>query len=264
MPQNQSHEIVVLKPKPEAQDVGLMVTRFFDAEAARYDSYNDSVPARRLYIASVNEIIAAELKRIPTLLKLLSIAAGTGKREVDIKEETGCDFEITCVDISRAMCKAARERGLKALQGSWENGAIEIEDHFDAILYLLAFGLLSNIEQRKSALNLASKALNKGGLLFLDVLNLDDRDEWGPQIKTLFAQESLAAAGYDLGDVFYRRVGEQEVSFTHYFTKTEMSDLLQAAGFDLVRVLNVGYGSSPGVVLDLTECGNMVFIARKR
>lgn len=264
MPQNQTHEIVVLKPKPEAQDVALMVTRFFDAEAARYDTYNDSVPARRLYIAKVNELIASKLKQSSTLRNLLSIAAGTGKREVDIKNETNKEFEITCVDISSAMCDAARERGLNAVQGSWETGSVELEAEFDAVLYLLAFGLLSTIEQRKAALNLANKALNKGGHLFIDVLNLDDLDEWGPRIKELFSQEALSTQGYDIGDVFYRRVGEHEVSFTHYFTKSEMSDLLQQAGFDVCSISNIGYGSYPGELLDRSNSGNMLFIARKR
>lgn len=264
MQQQNTHEIVILKPKPPASQICSMVKEFFEVESQYYDVYNEETPKRKLYIDGVNAIIARELEHHKPLTHVLSIAAGTGKREVDIRKLSNRYFEITCTDVSEAMCTAARQRGLNAFQGPWEAGCRLPDVLFDAAFYLLAFGLFSERAQRQQALDLASEALRKGALLFIDVLNLKDNHEWGPQIEKLFHDESLADEGYNLGDVFYRRTGKDEISFTHYFSDSEMKELLESAGFDLQSVLCIGYGQHTGQVLDSLDQGTLLFIARKQ
>jgi len=262
----ETHEIVVLKPKPSSEVIRQMVSDYFDQEASGYDQFNETIEKRRIYTQSIDEIVAADLKNRETVSHILSIGAGTGKRELRIRELSAQPFEITCTDISANMCEIMEKRGIKTWCGPWE--CLDIPDgqeyNFDAVMLLHCFGLIASSEDRLTALTKASKCLKKGGTLFVDVLNLDDRDEWGPEIKQTFEKHALCDNGYEMGDVVYRKVGGQAMSFCHYFDRMEMVELLKKAGLETERILNVGYAAEHGKVLDASDRGSLVFVAVNR
>jgi ubiquinone/menaquinone biosynthesis C-methylase UbiE len=261
----ETHEIVVLKPKPSSDKIREMVSNYFDQEAAGYDQFNETIEKRKLFTLSVDQIIAADLKQRPTS-RILSIGAGTGKRELRIRELSKLDFAITATDISANMCAIMAQRGIQTFCGAWE--CIEMPDEkqesFDAVFLLHCFGLIASAHDRLTALTKAQRCLRQGGALYVDVLNLDDRDEWGAEIRQVFAQHDLGQDGYQMGDVTYRRVDGEAISFCHYFDRKEMIQLLQKAGLEPTKIHNVGYAAEHGKILDTEDRGSMVFVGVKR
>jgi len=261
----ETHEIVVLKPKPSSEDIRHMVSSYFDQEAAGYDQFTDEIEKRRLFTESVDNIVAADLKGRPSIGQLLSIGAGTGKRERRIRDLSRHNFEISATDISAQMCSLMEGRGLTAVCGAWECLDLGKLPHsqFDAIFILHSFGLIASAKDRLEAVQKAATVLRKGGLLYVDVLNLDDLDEWGPRIMQSFEENRLLDSGYDPGDVIYRRLGGEALSYCHYFTRTEMEALFEQAGFTCESVVNVGYAANCGEILESHDRGSLVFVAAK-
>jgi len=261
----ETHEIVVIKPKPSPDRIRQMVSDYFNQEASGYDQFNETIEKRRLFTQSVDQIIAADLKERKSISRILSIGAGTGKRELRIRDLSGLDFTITATDISANMCEIMEQRGISTLCGPWE--CLDIppaEEHsFDAVFLLHCFGLIASAQDRLRALTKARQCLRHGGLLYVDVLNLDDRDEWGPEIRDTFAKHDLCQSGYEMGDVIYRKVGGQAISFCHYFDRDEMNELLKHSGLQPAKILNVGYAAEHGKILDTPDRGSMVFIGVK-
>jgi ubiquinone/menaquinone biosynthesis C-methylase UbiE len=261
----ETHEIVVLKPKPSSDKIREMVSNYFDQEASGYDQFNETIEKRKLFTLSVDQIIAADLKT-RSVSRILSIGAGTGKREQRIRELSKLDFAITATDISGNMCGIMEQRGIRTFCGAWEciDMPNEEKESFDAVFLLHCFGLIASSGDRLTALAKAQGCLKHGGVLYVDVLNLDDRDEWGPEIRQVFAQHDLCEGGYEMGDVIYRRVGAEAISFCHYFDRREMIQLLQEAGLETAKIYNVGYASEHGQILETEDRGSMVFVGVKR
>lgn len=248
----ETHEIVLLDKKPGDAEISAAVARHFEAEAAAYDALDAGSRKRSEYVDAVDRLVVAGLGSRAPLSSLLSIACGTGRREASIRAALGRRFEIVGVDGSASMCGLAETAGLATIRSPWLDADLGAR-RFDAALYLHSFGLAPSRAQRVRELRKIAALLRPGAPLYLDVLNVADRDEWGPEISALFAERRLDRRGYEPGDVFYRRIGGTTVSFFHYFGLEEISGLLTEAGFLPTRPAFVGYGKRPGQLVGPEE-----------
>jgi SAM-dependent methyltransferase len=238
-----THEIVVVKPKPPDAEIRSMIRSYFEAQADRYDASNDQSSSRREQVAQVNRIIANDLGKHSHLRELLAVGAGTGKREVEIRNLSGLGYRITGVDICSSMCRIARRRGLRTICAAWEQAEIRPTVPFDAITFVGWFGHVPCSEERRRALAKANGLLSEGSCLYVDVLDAHDPNHcWGPHALSSFVHNGLDQYGYDSGDVFYRRLGSEAVSFYHCFDEEELTGILEDTGFRVDRIWRVGLG----------------------
>lgn len=131
-------------------------------------------------------------------------------------------------------------------------------------MLLSAFGHVPSRNERFAFLMKAANHLKDGASLFLDVLNIEDKSEWGPTIDELFIRENLELHGFDRGDVLYRKIGEPEVCFYHYFSTGELTDLLHEAGFTVKNRWYIGYGEAYGEVKSSSSDGAIFIEATKQ
>lgn len=256
----ETHEIVVLKPKPKAEEILRLTAEYFDARGRDYDSFEAATPKRDLFTESVDRIIGESFATNPRISTVLSVACGTGRRELDIQRYAQRDLDFTGVEISAEMAELSRSRGFTVVEGSWPD--VELPSHnYDSALVLSAFGHVPTQKMRIKFLQVIAAALSPNAPLFFDVLNLNDQNEWGPRIKSLFHSDSLAESGFDIGDVLYRKIGEPEVCFYHYFTAEEIQSLLSLSGFELTKLWCIGYGDNFGEVM---ESGNGAFLVQAK
>jgi ubiquinone/menaquinone biosynthesis C-methylase UbiE len=259
-----THEIVVIDPKPGPQQLRELVRNYFDDNAANYDSADEHSPKRRKYTDTVNRLVAGFLGQERDLTRILSIAAGTGRREEQIKSLLSSRVRITCTDLSAKMCSLAAARGHEVMCGPWDS--IDLgKQTFDSVLFLYSFGQLVDKTERLTALKKVNRHLRYQGSLYLDVFNIDDVDEWGPELSQRFKAEAWDRKGYERGDVIYRKVDSTEsaLSYCHYFAKEEIEQLLKSAGLRISRILHIGYGNAPGTVMPTNIRGTMLIRATK-
>lgn len=257
-----THEIVLLNPKPRPAEARNLVAQYFNYEAASYDDYDLSIPKRSQYTETIDTLASAALQRAHAS-RVISFAAGTGRRELRIRERSATPLAITCVDVAPQMCARARARGLDTVCGDMLSAEVEEGGPYDAAMCLYSFGQLPDLQSRQQALRKINSILKFGGTLLLDVFNLHDCDEWGPTLIRRFCSERWFDLGYELGDVFYKRVGSNLLSFCHYFTGSEVTLLMKTTGFRVENVMNVGYAADTGEILNTSMRGKMFIEARK-
>lgn len=237
----ETHEFRYIKPKPEPDLLYEMVKNYFNLEANIFDKFTEKTGKRREYTKAINALIA---RRLPKICKILSIGCGTGSRELEIQKLSGQNYEICGVEISSEMAEIAIRNGISCETSNWLE--VTPKEKFDAVLFLFAFGHLATSADRKKALQNVRKSLKKGAPFFMDVLNIDDKNEWGPKIKTEFQKSDLIKAGYELGDVLYSKIGDKKISYWHYFSKDEIDSLLKSVDFHEIQYAYINYGSDSG------------------
>ena len=196
----QTHEIAVIKPKPTSEEIIRLTSEYFDAKGREYDQFEKTSPKRDLFTEKVDQLIASVYSADPSINSILSIACGTGRRERDIESLSGRPLNFSGVEISPEMCRLAAERGIEVTQGSWLVTR-PLKKLFDSALLLSAFGHVPSQNERRAFLQKIGSHLKDGASLFLDVLNIEDKSEWGPKIDELFLKENLQSHGFDRGDI---------------------------------------------------------------
>lgn len=244
-----SHRVVVFKPKPGPATIQAMISEYYDEQAAVYDFFDFRHPTRKAYTHRINHLVADAIKARPAVQSLLGVACGTGRRVSDIRELSGRDLAVTGVDMSPGMVAVARERGLDMVEGNWLDADLG-ERRFDAAIFLYSFGHICSRADRLAALRKLHQHLVPGGLLCVDLFNREDRHEWGPRAMHTFEQERLADAGFEPGDVFYRKADGKATAFLHYFSEPDLRALWAEAGFKVEAVRYVGYTHASGELLD--------------
>lgn len=244
----ETHEFRFIKPRPSPSELYEMIKTHFDFEAPGYDRFDEKNEKRRLYTSSINQLI---VRNIPKIQKALSIACGTGRRDLEMRSLSKQNYDISGVELNSEMAKIAERNGLKCEVSNWIDS--KLQGSFDAIFFLYAFGAFPDSRQRLTALQKARALLKDGSPLYLDVLNIDDENEWGPKIKREFIITDLADAGYELGDILYSKIGDVRLAYWHYFSTDEIEDLVKQAGFKKIEIKYVGYGKHPGKIVGPTE-----------
>lgn len=261
---NQSHRMSPVLPKPKSSEIKDMIGSYYAEQAKDYDLFDLLHHSRKQYIQKINALIAHWIQSLTSIDCALAIACGTGRRAAKIRDLSGKDYNITCVDISEEMCCQALERNVQSIAGDWLDVEVDTGP-FDVTTFLYAFGHLPYESERVEALRKINQNMKKGGLLFIDVFNLNDKNEWGPKALQKFNQWHLDHFGYQKGDLFYKKAGGEALAFLHYFTEAEMADLLDQAEFDVVKIYYIGYVQKSGEILThVKDEGSMFFVARKR
>ncbi len=261
--QHKSHVISNVMPKPDSFRVNQMNSEYFCEHAHKYDKDDEAHLNRKRYTKAIDLQIANDLAYKNTTKKHLDIAIGTGKRALKIREKSGLNYDLVGVDISPEMCKIAQERGIETHNIDWVNDQIPFDDVFDSVTFLYAFGHLACKNDRLITLKKINQCLHKGGAFYFDVFSLENVNEWGPLAKKAFENKKLNEHGYELGDVFYRKIGFEKIAFIHYFTVYEIKELLQSTGFKLEWILNIGYAKNPGIIVHNGTEGNLFVKATK-
>jgi SAM-dependent methyltransferase len=259
----QTHEIVIQKPKPADEVLINLTAQYFDARGRSYDKFERDTAKRDLFTESVNKLIAQELQERSGISSILTVACGTGRREREIESLTGRPLQFHGVEVSKEMAQIVADRGLDVVCGDFLEADLPEGENYHAAFVLSSFGHVPSLRRRNLFIEKIRKSLAADGLLFLDVLNLDDVDEWGPELRRMFADEQLDGAGFEPGDVMYRKIGEPEICFYHYFTSEEISRLLDANGFSTESLRYIGYGKHFGEVQDSAERGAIFIVAKK-
>lgn len=259
----ETHQIVIQKPKPQADELLRLTAEYFNARGKDYDQFEAATAKRDLFTDSVDRLIGTSLSLNSKIKNVLSVACGTGRREIDISKYADRNLTYTGVEISHEMAELSRQRGFFVVEGSWPDVEIERSD-FDAALVLSAFGHVPSEAHRIEFLTRISEVLSPEAPLFFDVLSLNDRNEWGPRIQEIYKRENLKNFGFDEGDVLYQKIGEPEICFYHYFTEEEIWDLLNKSGFEFFDLKNVGYGTRFGEIVESGEGAFLVQAKRKK
>ncbi len=260
-PNARSHRVYPILPKPGSDQIAELLGKYYKEQAFEYDSFDLTHESRRKYTERINMLIAAYFEKTQPK-KVLDLACGTGRRALDIRNQSGIDYEILGIDLSPEMCAVAQQRGIHAEAGNW----LEIEipkTEADAVTFLYAYGHIPSEQERRASLKKIYDSLKPGGYLFFDAFNLNDRNEWGPAALKAFDEHNLGDFGYERGDVFYKKVGGEEVAFLHYCDEALLRDFVTSAGFTVESILHIGYVQRSGEILDREDAGALFVIARK-
>lgn len=262
-PKARSHRIYPIIPKPSSEAISGLLGEYYREQAFNYDSFDLKHDSRRRYTERINTMIASELKKEKVTGKVLDLACGTGRRALSIKNQSELHYELLGIDLSPEMCQVARGRGVNAQSGNWLDVEIP-ENEVDVITFLYAYGHIPSQEERKQALEKIHRTLKPGGLFFFDVFNVNDKNEWGPQAVKAYEEHGLSEFGYERGDVFYQKVGGEQVAFLHYCEEDSLVAFLDSIGFESVTVKHIGYVKMSGEILESKDEGSLFIIARKK
>lgn len=240
-----SHYFHPIIPKPDQSLIVDGLLDYYNNQAEQYDNNDRSIKWRNEYTQGLNTIIASELKK-KNAASMLAMCCGTGRRPANIKELSGLNLDLYGLDVSEKMCEEARNKGLQVHCSDILDLDIEKMGTFDAITYLYAFGHLSSRNDRISVLSSVKKMLNEGGTFYADLFCLNNIHERGGAIQALHSSLRLPSQGYESGDIFYRRKNGAATAYLHYFTRDEVYDLFESAGFTNVQIQKVGYTIDSG------------------
>ncbi|WP_306643920.1 methyltransferase domain-containing protein [Sanyastnella coralliicola] len=261
-PKTRSHRIYPIIPKPSSKVIAELIGGYYKEQALEYDSFDLKHESRRKYTERINALIADKLSE-SSVQKVLDLACGTGRRALKIREESEASYDLMGVDLSPEMCAVAQNRGVNAQSGNWLEMELP-EGSLCAITFLYAYGHIPTEEERRQALKKALVSLKPGGLLFFDAFNLNDKNEWGPHAVKAYEEHNLASFGYEKGDVFYKKVGGEEVAFLHYCEEDSLKAFLEEIGFDVIDLKHIGYVHRSGEILDNDDEGALFVVAQKR
>ena len=259
-----SHRIVPLIPKPSCDEISGMLAGYYNEQALYYDNFDTAHVSRKRYTERVNELIARDiLEQYGSVDRKLAIACGTGRRVLAIQEQLKDEYEVVGVDISADMCEIAKARGIETINEDWLQAQLPDEEPFCVATFLYAFGHITTTAKRKQVLEKILKHLKPGGTFYFDVFNLEDKTEWGPKAFMIHQKLQLHRSGYEMGDVFYKKLEGNEIAFLHYFHETEVVSLLKEVGFDPVEVTHIGYVHQSGEILEERDKGALFIKAGK-
>lgn len=253
-PPHRSHKIVLVKPKPDPDTIAEFLADYYDEQAHEYDDFDLMDPTRRPYTKTIDRLVAEGLKKHP-IKSMLAIAVGTGRRAIDIREQSGLDYGITGIDMSNEMCGLAAQKGIRTHHGTWMGVDMDADAQFDVATFLYAFGHIPTDELRRSTLRKLHQHLKPGARFYFDAFNVEDESEWGPKALAAYQNERMDKFGYEPGDVFYQKTGGAAIAFLHYFSEGKLRELLKDCGFSIASVRYVGYVRRSGEIVESPKEG---------
>jgi len=258
--ESKSHYIYPILPKPSESEIYTMLSEYYNEQAHEYDEFDIAHESRNRYTTAINIKIAECLPQ--SEITVLDIAGGTGRRSTEILKNHPFKSTATILDMSEEMLERAKAAGHQVTHSTYNDKLLE-SCHYDLIYFLYAFGHIPSHSSRLESLRKIHTELKPGGIFCFDVFNRGNRNEWGPNAIKIYHTHRLAEAGYEEGDVFYRKSGGHTSAFLHYFSRDEIKSLLKEAGFNSIQIFNIGYVKNPGEWTNDESEGNFFIVAHK-
>ncbi len=161
--------------------------------------------------------------------KVLDLGCGNGRllqifKEIDI-DYTGVDSSEKLVEIAKKLYPNAKFQVADALHPPFPT------NHFDKIYSIAVLHHIPSEELRLKFLEGVKRVLKRDGLLILTVWDL--WRWWRPgSISKFTALKVLRRSKLDFKDIFVPWQGVRQ-RYTHCFTKRELEELMQKAGFKI-------------------------------
>lgn len=258
---HRSHYIFPVVPKPNEEEINVMLQAYYDEQAAKYDKFDTEHASRQAYNNAINEQIAADFQDFKPK-NVLDIAGGTGRRSEEIKNMCQGNFQPVILDMSANMIVEAQKRGFTGINAPFLSAKLP-KDHFDAIYFLYAFGHISSNALRIQTLEKIYSQLKSGGRFYFDVFDIDNKHEWGHMARKNYFDLELEHMGYEEGDVFYKKSGGSEVAYLHYFDREKLIKMIEKIGFNVRKVSQIGYVKNAGAYCTKPNEGNLFLILEK-
>jgi len=228
-------------------DLNDIVVQQFDGIASFYD---DRSASRQKYLDRIDDRIIEFLQN-ETDLEALDVGTGTGTRAAKLKSALSVRKFCAC-DVSPQMVEIAKTKGLDDVRVAGMPHLPYEQSNFNVLTCLFnAFGYVYPESARKETLRNFYNLLRPRGYLFIDVLNrwnlgegVSFKKSRSKVLKELLL--SMLSPKLEYGDVMFDLVDEQGVlrpAYFHSFTKKEMRNLLEEAGFQIELESIVGYDS---------------------
>lgn len=256
-----SHFLNFEIPRPTETQIQSDLELYYSEQASSYDELDIQNRNRANYLNTINQLSSNSLAEIEAK-RVLHIACGTGRRAKEIKQSSKLDYQIIGVDMNPKMSALAANNVDQIFNERFLNLQESLLGEFEAIFNLYAFGHLTNQKNRELLVAKVFELLKPGGRFHVDVFNLSDASEWGPEIKRLSNKLHLLDYGYQEGDAFYRRKHGNYNTYLHYFSKEEITSLLENAGFTILSIDVIGYNQQSGELLS-NENGKYFIVAEK-
>jgi SAM-dependent methyltransferase len=205
--------------------------RRFDAGAI---PSKDSTPHLDAFLTAVTEEAGG------SRLALLDVGCGSGHLSRRIHDS---GFAVVGVDINPDAIHAAQRLAVPAdaaggtLRFAVADFAADVSPSldggpFDVVVCQLVISIIGDVRQRENLLRHVRDAMRPGGQLFLSASGVSDTIN--PGYARLYA-EDLPLTG-ERHTYLSRNASGDVLYTTHHFTVPELHDLLEAAGFDEIRV----------------------------
>lgn len=205
--------------------------RRFDAGAI---PSKDSTPHLDAFLTAVAEEAGG------SRLALLDVGCGSGHLSRRIRDS---GFAVVGVDINPDAIHAAQRLAVPAdaaggtLRFAVADFAADVSPSldggpFDVVVCQLVMSIIGDVRQRENLLRHVHDAMRPGGRLFLSASGVSDTIN--PGYARLYA-EDLPLTG-ERHTYLSRNASGDVLYTTHHFTVPELHDLLEAAGFDEIRV----------------------------
>jgi SAM-dependent methyltransferase len=261
MPPHASYEYSTAKELTDEELIDTC-TFYFEGEAPKYDEFDRQVERRNLYLQAVNSYAVRKISDLEQCDLILSFGCGTGRREIEITQRMHHSPEAVGIERSPAMGAIAASRGLRIIS---ELGAgSPTPSSVDAVLCLHSFGHLPSMSARMKTLLGLVESLKTGGMLIMDVFNLNDKFEWNATLTDGGSMQKSISVAEGSGDVLYKRMGQDASSFLHYFTLGEIAGMFETSGLVISELVAVGNGHQPGLIGVPLDEGCLLFICTKR
>jgi SAM-dependent methyltransferase len=255
--------------RPSNNEIESLIREYYDAAASTYDQYTQLTPElchynRTLDLLAdqlISEMLGAGIKQTRPS-RILSITPGTGRREeMLVRKHKECILEIANSNASTQMLQFAAARGLTAVE-YWQDIANQsLSEQYNLILALGCSEHWSSINAANRFLRNAFRVIAPGGIVLIDFFNIDDRNGWGPKIGSLYSQYNLEKQGFELGEYFYRRTDLTQVSYSRYFSFSQILTLVMGNGLETLWIKRVNQKN--GEILNCSAEGNFIMCLRR-
>ena len=224
------------------------------------NNYKNIAKNKKQFLAGVNKILISKLR---SRKEILDIGSGDGLRIEIIKKKLK-NSRFTALESSKEMCKLFKKNSKIKLFNLDMKRLDQIHTpKFDAITCLWnVFGHLKNNSERVKVLKKIKKKMYKSSIFLTDVNNRHNALSYGyievvirVLIDYFFYNEKRGDAKYDIkiNNKIIRANG-------HLFTYKEFSNILDEAGFKIIKTYSINYNS--GKIMNSLFHGQLLFFAK--
>jgi 2-polyprenyl-3-methyl-5-hydroxy-6-metoxy-1,4-benzoquinol methylase len=226
--------------------------------AKNYDYYEEARSGKSSYMGAVDFFVTDNFERGP----ILDIGCGDGFRALGLF----CDRQADIVGMDNCieMCEMASRNGITTvlhedIAALSDNTMSRFHGRFGTILCLWnVLGHILHVEERERAMRNMVELLSDGGMLFVDVNNRLNVDQYG-----LFRSLRNLVAG-----IFQKEKGvftlpiNDSVTRVYLSSKKEFVDLLSGSGLHMERLVCVNYRN--GKIEKNSWHGQLLAVCRKK